>query len=320
MTNKVSGVYVIKAMDSPMDRRVFSDPNVDGIVVRTTWQDTEPQKGKYQWGYIDGEISQAAASGKMVNLIVLPGAYTPDWAKQGVPTASFTSKYGFSAGEAFDLPMPWDSTYLERWHGFIRALRARYDPNSAVVLLPAVGPTSISAEMSLPDYPEDVEKWISLGYTKEKYEAAWQKTIDVYMQAFPHKKITLTLYPGLPIPNRAARDALRQDLVDYGVNRYPAQFNIQTSGLSGRKKMDPRLGYMLVKSYSSRITTGFTLSTAASVKPENMGSSDPLQALMGTVKYGLAAGVKYLVIWEKDILDPVTQPAVKYTHQQLAAR
>jgi hypothetical protein len=140
------------------------------------------------------------------------------------------------------------------------------------------------------------------------------------MRAFPHKKITLTLYPGLPIPNHAARDGVRQTMVDYGINHYPTQFTIQTSGLSGRKQTNPRMGYILVKSYSSKITAGFTVSTAASVKPESMGSSDPLQALMETVKYGLEAGVKYLVLYEKDILDPVTQPAVKYAHQQLASR
>jgi hypothetical protein len=313
-------VFAITDLDSAIDPLVFSNQGVDGIVVRTTWKDTEAQPGQYDWTFIDSEINRASAKGKMVILIVLPGAYTPAWAEEGAQTATFTSKYGSSAGQTLILPIPWDSTYLGHWYDFVRALGVRYDPNPTVVNVPAVGPTSISAEMSLPDTPEDVTQWISLGYTKDRYEAAWKQTLDIYMQTFPHKKVTLTLYPGLPIPNEAARETVRQDLVDYGVRQYSAQFGIQTSGLSARKQMDPRMGYDLVKSYAGKITTGFTLGTAASVKPERLGGSDPRTALLDTINFGLEAGVKYLVIYEKDILDPALKSTIQYAHLQLTGQ
>jgi len=321
MNGEIAGVYAITALGSSLDPGIFSDPNVDGIVVRTTWQDTEPQPGQFEWSFIDGEIDRATTSGKKVILIVLPGAYTPAWALDGAQTAIFKSRYGHSQGEDIILPMPWDSIfYLVRWYDFVSALGERYDSNPTVVMVPAVGPTSISAEMSLPNKPVDVERWLELGYTKEKYETAWMQTIDFYIQAFPSKNITLTLYPALPIPDRAARKTVRQDLVEYGVIHYPTQFGIQSSGLTARKAKNTRLGYELVKSYSGIITTGFGLGTAASSKPRRMGGTDPYQALLDTVDLGLAAGVKYLVIYEKDILDPVTQPVIQYAHEQLTGQ
>ena len=109
-TKGLAGVFAITRLGEPIAPGVFVNPYVDGIVIRTTWEDIEPARGQYNWSFIDSQLT----TGKSAILIVLPGAYTPEWALDGVRTAAFRVKYGFSAGKSVVLPMPWDKVYLDR--------------------------------------------------------------------------------------------------------------------------------------------------------------------------------------------------------------
>jgi hypothetical protein len=55
----------------------------------------------------------------------------------------------------------------------------------------ADGPTSASAEFTLPDTPEDVETWLKVSYTPRKYTEAWQKVLQVFRANFTHQYISL---------------------------------------------------------------------------------------------------------------------------------
>ncbi|HEX5417555.1 MAG TPA: beta-galactosidase [Chloroflexota bacterium] len=305
------GIYAVLKHDRGASLATLSNPNADGIVVRTYWSSVEPTEGQYDWSFLDSQVAGAAAHGKQVVMIVLPGAFTPTWALQGVQTAQFDSKYGFTRGRPLTLPIPWDQTYLNRWFAFVRTLGERYDSNPAVVLVPATGPTSVSAEMSLPDQSDAVAQWRTLGYTPQKFEDAWRQTLATYAQAFPTTQSALIMYPGLPIPDSAASDQTRSDLVALAVNSYPGRVAIQTSGLSARKQDHPTLGYTLVQQSSPKTIVGFEMGTSATEKPARMGNANPVVALQDSIDFGLKAGANYLEIYEADVNNPAMQSALR---------
>jgi hypothetical protein len=289
---------------------------VDGIVIRTFWSNVQPTPDRFDWSFIDSQVQAASDSSKKVILLVLPGAFTPQWALQGVQSAQFVVDYGFVQGTTITLPMPWDATYLNRWFAFVRVLGQRYDSNPAVVNIPASGPTSISEEMSLPNDPTAVAQWKQLGYSLQEYEDAWQQTLAAYVQSFPTTQISLTFYPGLPIPDAAAETATRVDVANFAFTNYGQQVTFQENGLSARKA-DPHLGYDLVQQYSTKTTAGFEMGTSATEKPDQMGGNTATSALQASVELGLKAGIKFLEIYEKDGLNPDLQSILASTHSTL---
>jgi hypothetical protein len=311
------GIFIVTAHNVAIRPATYANAAVDGIVIRTFWGNVEPAPDQFDWSFIDSQVQAASAAGKKVILVVLPGAFTPAWALQGVQSAQFVADYGFVQGNTVTLPMPWDATYLNRWYAFVHALGQRYDSNPAVVNVPATGPTSISEEMSLPNDRAAVAKWKQLGYTQQKYEDAWQQTLAVYAQSFPGTEISLTFYPGLPIPDAAAEAATRTDVANYAFTHFGQQMAFQENGLTARKENNASLGYDLVQQYSSKTTVGLEMGTSATDKPDQMGGSTAAVALQASVDLGLKAGVRFLEIYEKDELNPDLQSVLGSTHSAL---
>ncbi len=310
------GVFIVTAHNVAIQPPTYTNPSVDGIVIRTFWSNVQPAPDRFDWSFIDSQIQAASASGKKVILVVLPGAFTPPWALQGVQSAQFVVDYGFMQGKTVTLPMPWDATYLNRWFAFVRVLGQRYDSNPAVVNVPASGPTSISEEMSLPNDPTAVTQWKQLGYTLQKYEGAWQQTLAAYVQSFPTTQISLTFYPGLRIPDASAETATRVDVANFAFTNYGPHVAFQENGLSARKAA-PSLGYDLVQQYSPKTTVGFEMGTSATEKPDQMGGTSAASALQASVNLGLKAGIKFLEIYEKDELNPALQSILANAHSAL---
>jgi hypothetical protein len=311
------GLFAITSHDVPFQPSTFTNPAVDGVVIRTFWKDVEPAANQFDWSFVDGQVNQASAAGKKVIVMVLPGAFTPNWALQSVQTAQFDAKYGFAAGQAYTQPIPWDQNYLNQWFTFIRAFGQRYDANPSVVMVPMAGPTSTSAEMSLPNGPDAIAQWQQLGYSPDKYEAAWAQTVSAYAQAFPTTQIGLALYPGLPIPDVSASDQTRLVITSSALAAYGRKVTIQSSGLSARKEAAPRLGYQLVQQYAGTTTVGFEMGTSATRKPDRMGGTDPVSALRSTIDFGLQAKPNFLEIYEPDIDNVAMQDTLAYAHTAL---
>jgi hypothetical protein len=310
------GVFIVTAHNAAIQPATFANPAVDGIVIRTFWSTVEPAPDQYDWSFVDSQVQAATASGKKVILVVLPGAFAPPWALQGVQSAQFVVDYGFVQGTTVTLPMPWDATYLSRWFAFVAVLGQRYGSNPAVVNVPAAGPTSISEEMSLPNDRAAVAKWEQLGYSLQKYEGAWQQTLAAYIQSFPATQISLTFYPGLPIPDASAGNATRGDVADFAFAHYGRQMAFQENGLSARKD-SPSLGYDLVQQYSTKTGVGLEMGTSATDKPDQMGGSTAASALQASADLGLKAGISFLEVYEKDALNPDLQSILASAHSAL---
>jgi hypothetical protein len=329
--NMPSGISAVNSIDAqrvgqPFDisnaaLNAYANPNTSGITYRTSWADVEPKDGKFDFSKIDAVFANAEKNGKWVELILIPGFGTPGWAMQGVQSGTFAIPYGPGSGTPLPLPVPWDQTYLSRWFAFLKVIGDRYGGKSSFRKIAAAGPTSVSAEMALPDSRNDIVQWRKLGYTSQKYINAWRQTFSSYSSIFPHQYFSLALHPSLPIPDNSQRSFAREQIINLGL-QYPSQFALQADGLNSNGA-DEKFGYRAVREHSGQVATGFMMTTAATLRPERMGSSsDPVNNLRLSIKTGLIPNdhgqvIKYLEIYEPDVVNPAMQSVLHEAQQQL---
>lgn len=300
---------------------VFQDPLIAGVALRVNWIDLEPDLNTFDWQIPDQVFAQATTGHKWVVLILVPGFGTPAWALAGTRSASFVRQYGLGAGNVGALPMPWDSTYLSRWFTFLQVVAARYGSNPALRMIAAAGPSSVSAEMSLPNTSADIDRWMALDYTSTSYEAAWRTTLQAYGRIFPGQYISLALYPGLPIGTDGRRDpsqrtATPEAILASGLAE-ATRLAVQTSGLTGTRTGSDL--YNLVSSNSGRVVTGFQLTTSATNNPAQMGdASSSVHALTITLELGVAAHVDFLEVYQADVLNPAMRSVLSATSGELS--
>lgn len=253
----------------------------------------------------------------------LPRFFSPPWALEGVQTQTFPIQYGPGKGTVEKLPMPWDNTYLSRWFAFVKQLSDRYGKSPAFRVVAADGPTSVSAEFTLPSKPEDVRTWLNLGYTPRKYIAAWQKTFQVYAADFPNQYVSLSMGFGLNIDDRGKiapreRKGIRQEIIDEAMGLLGRRFVLQFSNLDGFPGAGPGpRGVDLVIGYNGRVITGFQLRTSCERNSGDMGAEgNPALALKKSIDIGMqpnSAGqhVNYLEIYEPDVVADDLQPVLR---------
>ncbi len=318
---------------APYDARTYANPNISGISFRTSWEDVEPAEGAYVWSKLDAVFDAAEKNGKWVELILIPGFATPNWALQGVQTGSFSVIYGPGKGQDLTLPLPWDQAYLDRWFTFLKAVSARYANRPSSLKIAADGPTSVTAEMSLPNADSDLCHWIQLGYTSDRLIGAWRQVMAGFAQIFPHQFFSLALYPPLPISaethctngkpaglDHAESARVTAVLIGIGVGNYPGQFVLQENGMTAAKNnTDPTGAYDVVKSYGGKIVIGYQLTTSAIQHPADMGDPDGPTALKNSLQRGLDAHALFLEVWEPDVLSPAAQPVLVDAATALAA-
>src|ERR1700674_4816017 len=184
----LSGLVVVienKPQSDRLDLRALNSPFISGVALQIRWRDIEPVEGKPDWTKLDQLFATAESSKKWVQLLIFPGFFAPAWALEGAKTEMFAIQYGPGKGTTERLPMPWDRAYLTHWFAFLKQLSDRYGKSPAFRVVAADGPTSVSAEFTLPSTPEDVEKWRKLSYTPRRYIEAWQKVFQVYAAFSP---------------------------------------------------------------------------------------------------------------------------------------
>jgi hypothetical protein len=299
----------------------LSNPFISGVAVQMNWRDIEPAQGKPDWSNLDTLFATAQSSGKWVQLLIFPGFFSPAWALEGVQTDRFAIQYGPGKGTIANLPMPWDKVYLRRWFNFLKLLSGRYGTSPAFRMIAADGPTSVSAEMTL---PEKVKEWRADSYTPEKYLEAWRDVFGEYANDFPNQCVSLSA-PGLPILAQgshgpAAHMRAKQTIVEQASGALGQRLVLQWSDLhAGHAAVEAPPGeFNFVTSYSGRIITGLQMRTSAERDSAVMGAAgDPPLALRKSIDMGMqpnATGhyVNYLEIYEPDVLANRMQPVLKY--------
>lgn len=324
------GLAVVLPSGGRRDRasgiEALNNQYLSGAEVQINWRDLEPAEGQLDWSRPDAVMAAAESSGKWIQLAIFPGFFSPAWALAGAKTEAFAIPYGPGHGTMTALPMPWDQAYLHRWFAFVRQLGQRYASSPAFRLIAVAGPTSVSNEMTLPNGPAAVPKWLKDGYTPAKYLAAWDEAYQVYAGALPNQCIGLA-GPSLPILeggkviDPAARLRARQEIVAHAMQVFGRRLSIQSNDLhAGRAAVEAPDLTDFINSYSGRIITGFEM-RGGSQGPgpsEIMGAAgDPPLALRKSINKGMApnkagAHVNFLEIYEGDVLAPAMQPVLQY--------
>ncbi len=236
-----SGLVVVienKPQENRLNLRALNNPYIDGVALQIRWRDIEPIQGNPDWSKLDQFFAAAEASGKWVQLLIFPGFFSPPWALEDVKTEMFPIQYGPDKHTVERLPLPWDDIYLDRWFAFVKQLSDRYEKSPAFRVIAAAGPTSVSAEFTLPSKPEDVRTWLNVGYTPRKYIAAWQKAFRIYASDFPNQYISLSMGFGLNIDDHGKidpreRKRTRQEIIDEAIGLLGRRFVLQFSNLDG---------------------------------------------------------------------------------------
>jgi hypothetical protein len=307
------------------DVRALKNSFIRGVAVQVDWRDVEPTQGRPDWSKLDQIFASAESAGRWVHLLVFPGFFSPAWALEGVESDSFPIQYGPDHGRDERLPMPWDRTYLNRWFAFLKELAARFGQSPAFRLVAAAGPTSVSAEMTLPVKPPDIAKWRRHGYTPRKYLDAWDRVLHTYADTFPNQCVSLS-GPALPILEQdkvvgpAEHARAREEIIDSANRVLGRRLAIQWSDLhAGRALAEaPDMTQTLI-SYNGRLITGLQMRSGA----EGGGSTvmgaegNPPLALRRSIDKGMAPNVNgrrinYLEIYEADVLADEMQPVLQY--------
>jgi hypothetical protein len=312
-----NGLVVVienKPQENRLNLRALNNPYLSGVALQIRWRDIEPVQGNLDWSKLDQLFAAAEASKKWVQLLIFPGFFSPPWALEGVKAEMFPIQYGPDKHTVEKLPMPWDNLYLSRWFAFVKQLSDRYGKSSAFRVVAADGPTSVSAEFTLPSKPEDIKTWLNLGYTPRKYIAAWQKTLQVYAADFPNQYVSLSMGFGLNIDDSGKiapreRKRTRQEIIDEAMRILGRRFVLQFSNLDGFPGAGPGpRGVDFVIGYNGRVITGFQLRTSCERHSGDMGAEgNPALALKKSIDIGMqpnSAGrhVNYLEIYEPDVL------------------
>jgi hypothetical protein len=313
-----------KPQEARLNVDALNNPFISGVALQIRWRDIEPTQGNPDWSKLDQLFAAAEGSKKWAQLLIFPGFFSPPWAMQGAQTEMFSIQYGPGKGSVERLPLPWDKVYLGHWFDFLKLLSVRYGKSPAFRVVAAAGPTSVSAEFTLPGKPEDVQKWRSVGYTPSKYIAAWREVLRTYAADFPNQYVSLSLGFGLNIDERGKRDALerrptKEAIIEDAMAALGARFALQNSNLDGNPEPahGPH-GVPLVIGYNGRIVTGFQLRTSCLRNSGNMGAEgDPPLALKKSIDRGMQPNnggrrINYLEIYEPDVLAAEMQSVLSY--------
>jgi hypothetical protein len=306
-----------------LELRSLNNPFISGVSAQINWRDIEPAQGQPDWTRLDELFAAAESSKKWVHLLIFPGFFAPAWAKEGAETDMFSIPYGPGAGTIEKLPMPWNKVYLSRWFAFLKQVSDRYGRSPAFKMIGAAGPTSVSAEMTLPNNPQDHKKWLDHSYTAEKYLGAWHEVFRVYADYFPNQCVSLTA-PNLPIlgPGRKDPDErmrARVAIVDQASRILGRRLAIEGDNLhAGYVRVDGPDETGFLNSYSGRIITGLEMRCPAERGSSAMGAEgDPPLALRRSINKGMQlnnAGqhINYLGIYAADVVADEMQPVLRY--------
>jgi len=293
-----TGLWVMQKLPDDAARfdefstQVRANTNLSGVCLHIPWGQVEKQPGKPDFTAIDKTVAVLRSIGMKYQLCLKPGAHTPSfvYADGARPfETTVTNPHRANVGQAVRIPIPWDSIYERDFSRIIRQLGERYanDPLCVSVVLTCAN--FMSAEMHLPKTRDDLSRWRALGDYESRLGEVYKNFIDVWGTAFPKQEISLHLSKVLDLP-----PSFQESVIDYGLDKYPTRFSIQSCQLTGRKEDTGSMTYDLVQKYRDRAHHGFQ-SLAGLNRPDGRMGSPEIAALNL-----VHAGAEYWELWHGD--------------------
>ena len=240
-----------------IDENLADQKEITGLVIQVGWRELEPRQGKYDWDFLDRVVEVAHKNNVFYKLIIIPGYECPAWLyAKGIdaldaPFSDSRAANPAATVESRSIPIPWDETYLSFFMGLLRKVAERYknDPLCYAVVL--TGASSRWEEMHLPSSSQAMEKWKSFGDYKGKLVEFYKRLIDDYVQIFPYQQICPSITPPLPGMNKEL-----EEIIGYGVEKYPDRFTLQNCQLHGRNDNTGNISYRLIMEYNAKVHNG----------------------------------------------------------------
>jgi hypothetical protein len=224
------GIYVytndVSKISKPTATAITSAlgiPGMDGVAIVIGWGAIEPSLGQYQWTTLDSWLTQATASGKKIELVVMAGDSTPSWLFQSVSAGgagatqlNFTiSPHGGATGQCQSVTMapPWDAAFLAQWDAMLVALSAHLKSvgaYNAITLLRITGINRTTDELRIPAetaqstglscVTDAIATWQQAGYKPSLLLQGWNAITASFLKTFPDKALSIAIIPQNAFP------------------------------------------------------------------------------------------------------------------------
>lgn len=320
------GVFSLSTAGKACDETVLTNPDVTGVALRQAWSDLEPTEGVFDWTFLDSEVARVAAAGKQILLRIITQAGKPAWVTTAV-TAAGGSFYTFDDnGVTTTIPVFWDPTFLAKKKAMIAALGAHFSKNSAIKIVSASFANATSEDWNVPHNPDEVTKWLAVGYTSQKMLDAGKQIIDATMTAFPTQYVTMAIGGNGHVGGTGNLDPdatyVPRNVILTARASWPGRMLAQINSLSTYNPVAPgpddSVWHLL---WDSRPDVAAQMVYQCATDPTyrvNGGvAGDPATVLRVAVDAGVSYGVNYIEIYQIDVVNLLA--TITYAHTALAA-
>jgi len=274
------------------------NPNIAGVVLRTSWAKVASAQNQFDWTYLDAGIALAESHNKKVCISVHAGVDSPGWIYSlGAKSLEIP---GFGT-----MPIPWDPVFQQNWASLVQTLGLRYDQVSVVTYVTMGGPGRLE-EQYVCSSLASVRNFNAQGGIQAWMPVA-EKIADMYATAFPN---TPFLYAyGTPIPGPKSSVPF-SDVTSYAVSAYPGRYGIKSDALKPHMSLSfwPSVH---IPALSPSTTVGYQMTAPF----------DGKQIFGGTLANALSIGIKtkahFIEVYTVDCNNPKYQSSLSAANQQL---
>ena len=293
-TYQIAGTYCSCGLTSEKASSINRDTEgldyLDGVLVRISWTNLNPQVGIYDWSYIDEQIEYANTRGIKITLAVMNGPYAPKWlADEGAIFIDYVIR-----NDSRSLPLPWDEVYLSYYKEFIAALGERYKDSDTIALIHMTNATTNGFEMQYNFSTEKEAEFQSTGYSESALIDSWKGVIDAFANAFPSTPIDIEVHPVF------FSDEVPDQVVDYGLKTYGKQFGVFAAWWSEHNAMNVYTGaYSLIQRAQQESFASLQMVSAVDVGSNPITTAEFTAAL----ELAISNGIYYIEIWNADLIN-----------------
>jgi hypothetical protein len=269
MDNKIQNVKSV----------IAKNPYISGITIKIWWKDFHPEKNKIEWEKLEELITIISSSGKLVNLAIWGGYYSPDWV--------YNEGCAKVEGPLGSTIVPWDPKYMELFSADIKAIAAKYANDRRIFMVGVLGHNFKGEEMHAPP----VEIFKDYNWSESKVFENWKYWIDLYNSLYPNKKLSIVIsqmYPG--------KNDLPEKVVSYFLEKCSGRAVLQTHQLNGREAIR---SMSICEKYSNITPNCHEMVGSFKEQPERQGTPE-----MTIYNFKQMGNPLYLQLWRRDCEDP----------------
>lgn len=240
-----------KRLLKEIDQTLRDNPLISGVYIITHWNLVEAEQNKYDFERLDKVIDLVKDHSRYYKLAVAPGVYSPQWLYDrgalAFETVGSNPKRVDIYNKTVKIPLPWGPIYQSSYYRLMEKVSERYQKDKYFRAITVTAATFMSPEWHLPHSSSDRKQWNSLEDYVGNLEQAWKFGINRFATLFPNQVLIIeaSSYP-------VGEKELGDNIIDYGVKKYPGRFAVQINQLSGNFDQVNRPTYSKLLDYRKR--------------------------------------------------------------------